>query len=122
MERLGGVANRPGHGERFEGFGVAEANGFDEGAATVAGGRPDCSVNRSHGAVRLADVGTDPGAERGPVGFRAHELDLQPVTTLAGVLKQYVVSLVTGHGAADFDEDVEVAVAVPVGEGDAVPL
>ena len=41
---------------------------------------------------------------------------------LAGVLEQDVVILVAVDGAAHLDEEVDVAVAVPVAAGDAVPF
>ena len=52
----------------------------------------------------------------------ADEPDLQPVPPVAGVLEQGVVAAVAGVAAAEDDEEVEVAVVVPVGERDAVPL
>ena len=64
----------------------------------------------------------DAGADGRPVGLLADQLHRQPVVALAGVLEQDVVVLVAGHGAAHLDEDVDVAVAVPVAAGDAVPL
>ena len=39
---------------------------------------------------------------------------------MAGVLEERVVRLVAGIASAQDDEEIEVAVAVPVGEGDAV--
>ena len=59
---------------------------------------------------------------RRAIGPGADELDLQPVAAVAGVLEQDVVGLVAGISAAQDDEQVEVAVAVPVGERDAVPF
>ena len=64
----------------------------------------------------------DPGADRRPVGLLADELDRQPVVPLAGVLEEDVVVLVAVDGAAHLDEEVDVAVAVPVAAGDAVAL
>ena len=62
----------------------------------------------------------DPGADGGAVALGARELDRQPVVSLAGVLKQHVVILVAVDGTAGLDEDVDVAVVIPVSAGDAV--
>ena len=64
----------------------------------------------------------DPGADGRPVGLLADELHGQPVVPLAGVLEQDVVILVAVDRAARLDEEVDVAVAVPVAAGHAVPF
>ena len=64
----------------------------------------------------------DPGTDGRPIGFHALELDGEPVIPLARVLKQDVVVLVAVGRAAHLDEEVDVAVAIPVGAGDAVAL
>ena len=58
----------------------------------------------------------------GPVGLLADELHREPVVALTGVLEQDVVILVAVYGAAHFDEDVEISVAIPVAAGHSVPL
>ncbi len=74
------------------------------------------------GAVGARHVDLDLGADRRPVGPGADEPDLQPVAPVPGVLEQGVVAPVAGVAAAEDDEEVEVAVVVPVGERDAVSL
>ena len=63
---------------------------------------------------------------RAPIAARLvlvpDQLDRQPVVSLAGVLKEHVVIFVAVDGAAGLDEDVDVAVVVPVAAGHAVAL
>ena len=63
-----------------------------------------------------------PGANRRSVGARADQPHGQPVVTVAGVLEQGIVSTVARCRAAGFEEQVHIAVVVPIGECDAVAL
>src|SRR5262245_7461562 len=62
----------------------------------------------------------DACAERGAVRFLADQFHGQPIVVMAWVLKQGVVELVAWTGAAQFDENVDVSVAVPVAARNAV--
>ena len=64
----------------------------------------------------------DAGPDGRPVGLPADQLDRQPVVPLTGVLEQDVVEPVAVDGPAHLDEDVDVAVSVPVAAGHSVPL
>ena len=68
------------------------------------------------------EVDPDLGARGRAVGLGADQLDFQPVVALARVLKERVVRLVARRRPAELDEEVEITVAVPVGERDSVPL
>ena len=103
-------------------FRVEQADRLDQAVAAEAGVVADGAVDRPRLAVGGLQVDPDLGPERGAVGLGADQLDLQPVAAVAGVLEQGVVGLVARSRAAELDEEVEVAVAVPVGERDAVPL
>ena len=70
----------------------------------------------------LGEVDADAGPERGAVGPGADQLDFQPVTARPRVSEQGVVRLIARRRAAQLHEQVEVAVAIVVGKGDAVPL
>ena len=88
----------------------------------VARGAADGTVDRAGLAAGPVEVDPDLGSRGHAIGLCPDELHLEPVAAVAGILEQDIVRLVAGDGAADFDEEVEVAVAVPVGERDAVPL
>src|SRR5205085_2593773 len=60
------------------------------------------------------------GADGGAVGLLADALEGHRVVPLAGVLVEDIVISVAVDGAPHLDEDVDVAVAVPVAAGDAV--
>ena len=100
--------------------GLAQADGLLErvGAEAAAGG--DVPVDGQRLVAGRDDL--DPGADGRAVGLLADELHRQPVVPLAGVLEQDVVVLVAVDGAAHLDEEIDVAVAVPVAAGHAVPL
>ena len=68
----------------------------------------------------VVDVQADAGANRRAVGFRADQLEFDPVVAEARVLEDGVHRAVAGVGAAELFEDVLVAVVVDVGKGDAV--
>ena len=82
--------------------------------------RGDVPVDRQRVVAGRDDL--DPGADGRPVGLLADELHRQPVVPLAGVLEEDVVVLVAVDGPAHLDEEIDVAVAVPVGTGDAMPF
>ena len=93
-------------------------------ARVAAEARPgrDGPVARHDRAVGAGQVDPDLGSEGRPVGPGAHQLDRQPVVAVSRVLEQDVVGPVARGRAAGLEEDVGVAVAVPVGEGHAMPL
>ena len=80
------------------------------------------AIARHERAIGAGQVDPDLGADRGAVGLGADQRDRQPVVAVPRVLEQDIMGPVAGRGAAGFEEQVEVAVAVPVGERDAVPL
>ena len=100
--------------------GLGQADGLLERVGPEAAARGDVPVDRQRLLAGRDDL--DPGADGRPVGLLADELHGQPVVPLAGVLEQDVVIPVAVDGAAHLDEEVDVAVAVPVAAGDAVPL
>ncbi len=73
-------------------------------------------------AVGRFEIDADPGTKGRAIRRGADELDLQPMTSPQRVLKQRVERLVAGRCAAELHEQVQVAVAIPVGEGNTMPL
>ncbi len=61
-------------------------------------------------------------ADGSAVGLLADQLDGQPVIALAGVLEEDVVVLIAINSAAGFNEEIDVAVAVPVAAGHPWPF
>src|SRR5262249_34394186 len=57
-----------------------------------------------------------------PIALLADQLDSQPIVPLARVLEQDIVIFISIGNTSHLDEDVEVAVAVPVGERDSMPF
>ena len=68
------------------------------------------------------DGDRDLGANRGAIALHADQVHVDPVVALAGILEQPQGVTVRGHRAANLRDDVLVAVAVEIGEGDAVSL
>ena len=101
---------------------LAQADQLDQAVAAEAGVVADRAVDRPRRPIRALRLGLDAGPDRRAIGLGADQLDLQPVAAVAGVPEQEVVRPVARNRTADLDEQVEVAVAVLVGEGDAVPL
>ena len=64
----------------------------------------------------------DACANGGPIRSLTDELDGKPVIPLAGILEENVVVTVAGGGAAHVNEDIDIAVAVPIAAGHAVSL
>ncbi len=79
-----------------------------------------CDVAVDRDRIGSSGHDLDARADRGAVALGARQLDRQPVISLAGVLKQHVVIFVAVDGTAGLDEDVDVAVRIPVAAGDAV--
>ena len=118
---LARAAVRPDDLHRVDGLGPAQADGRRQRVVAEARAAADDAVDRAP-AVGPGQAHTHPGADRGAVGPRADQAQRQPAIAVARVLEEDVVRLVAGHGAAGLEEQVQVAVAVPVGERDAVPL
>src|SRR5262249_56569853 len=76
--------------------GLGEANRLDQAVAAETAVGADRSVNGACGAVSLFEVGADLGPECRSVGPSADQLHLEPVTVMAGVLKERTVAPVTG--------------------------
>src|SRR5579884_2506213 len=68
--------------------------------------------------VSLRDC-QDTSADGRPVGLAADEFYGQPMIALAGVLKENIVILIAADSPSDLDENIDIAVAVPVAAGDA---
>src|SRR5579863_3650360 len=62
----------------------------------------------------------DPDPECRAIRLTTDELERQRAAGMARILKQGVVKLVTERRPAELDENIDVAVAVPVAAGDAV--
>ena len=99
---------------------VTESDMLLQRICAPAAARRDMSVDRQ-GMVAGCDE-LDPGADGRSVRLLTHQFDRQPVMTLARILEQDVVILVTRRGSSHLDEDIQIAVAVPVCAGDAMPF
>ena len=122
-ECLGRPARGPRDGQLRDALRVEQADGLDQAVAAEAGIVADrCGGSTATGRRRSSGR---PGSwPRGPPGWswcRSASL-LATARLEAGVLKQGVVSPVAGRRAAQLDKEVEIAVGVPVGERDSVPL
>ncbi len=117
---LGCPARRPVHFQNRDPISLAQADRLLQRVGAEAASRRDMPVDCQR--IFAACDHLDPCSDRGPVRLPAHQLYCQPVVTLSGILKQDVVILVAVDGAASLDEDVDVAVAVPVAAGHAVSL
>ena len=122
MEDLGRAARWPVDFEARDPVGVGQADVLLERVGAEAAARRDVPVNRQRLNARTRRDDVNAGTDGGPVGLLANELDREPVVALAGVLEQDVVRLVAVDHAAGLDEKVEIAVAIPVAAGDAVPF
>ena len=117
---LGRPAGRPVDLQERDPVGLGQADGLLERVGPATAARGDVPVDRQRVIAGRDDL--DPGTDGRPVGLLADELDRQPVVPLPRVLEQDVVVPIAGDRAAHLDEDIDVAVTVPVGAGDAVPL
>src|SRR5207244_856124 len=101
-------------------LGLAEADGLLKRVPPEAAAAGDVAVEALRRLARHG--GLDAGPDGRPVGLLAHQLDGEPVVVVAGVLEEDVAEAVAGGGAAELDEQVHVAVAVPIAAGHRVPL
>ena len=122
VERLAEPAGRPVDLQRRDRRGRAEPDRGSEAVATEARPAADHPVARGERRRTRSADRPGPGADGGAVGPGADQLDVQPVVAVARVLEQDVVGLVARRCAAGLEKHVDVAVAVPVGERDSVPL
>ena len=121
-ERLADPTRRPIDIEGPDRLGLTQADRAGQGVATEARPGGDGPVARRDRAHWARQIDADLGPEGGAVGPGPHQLDRQPMVAVSRVLEQDVVGPVARGGPAGLDEDVGVAVTVPVGEGDAMPL
>src|SRR5262249_1235109 len=126
-EDLRGLARRPCDPESDATQGTSQSDRGRERVATETGSAGDDPVSaKQRNVVAIAAVvvhlDVDASAQGRPVGRHADELHIEPVLPVTGVLKKEHAGLVARRGASRFEKDIDVAVAVPVGEGDAVAL
>src|SRR5262249_19124088 len=120
VEHLGRIARRPKDFERFDFGRLAGADGLFEGVGAETAAARDETVN---GLVLFAGQdGFDPRADAGPIALFANEFDSERVVSLTRIPEEHVAEAISGGGAAELLEEVQVTVAVPVGEADGVAL
>ena len=56
------------------------------------------------------------------IGLPPGQFQAQPVVSLAGVFEEDIVIAIAGYCASHLDEEIEVAVSIPIGTGDAMTL
>src|SRR5262249_3970838 len=116
-EDLGGLAGRPGDFQLRDPVGFADADVLFERVGAEAAAARHPTINGPGVLPRGHDL--DARADAGAVGFRADQLHANPmIAVAAGILKQRAAEGVARHRAAEVDEQVHVAVAVPVAHTD----
>ena len=123
-------AARPLNLQACEPGGMSQANRLLQRAGAETASTRDVPVDRQRVVPRGHNL--DSGADGRTIRLLADKFQRQPVMLLAGVvrfgaiptrvLEQNVVVSVAGRGAPHLDEDVGVAVTVPVAAGDAMAL
>ena len=116
-ESLARVRSGPPDGNFIDARGAAEAD------VQFHRVRAERSTAR-HGAVDFPPARREchARADRRAVALRADEPQVDPAVRVAGILEQPQRVPIRLHRAADFGDDVLVAVAIEIGEGDAVSL
>src|SRR5262249_36602459 len=99
---------------------LSQADGLFKWVAAEATARSDVTVNRMRGYGRQGDL--DPRAECRPVRFLALQLDREPMIGVSGILEHHAAKAVSRRRPAEFLEEINVAIAVPVAASDAVSL
>src|SRR5438552_2185454 len=97
--------------------------GWRSSAPEAAGANNMISANpAAHFLPNLPDPHRDLGANRRAIALHADQPHVDPVVALTGILEQPQRVAIRGHRSANLRDDVLVAVAVEIGEGDAVAL
>ena len=115
-EDLGRPARRPVDFEQGHPLRLARPMVCCKRASAVTAPRRNVPVDRQR--LLAGRDHLDPGADGRAIGLLAHQLHGQPVVPLAGVLKEEVVVPVSVDGAAGLDEEIDIAVTVPVAARD----
>ena len=86
--------------------------------ASPATTRADVPVDGERTISRRDDL--EPRPDCRPICFCSGQFHAQPVIPLSWVLEEDIVVAVAGGCAAHLDEQIDVAVAIPIGAGDAM--
>ena len=120
VKHLGRPAGWPVDFQNRDPVGLGQADGLLEWVCPPTAARGYVPVDRQRVIASRDDL--DPGADGRPIGLLADELHGQPVVPLTGVLEEHVMVSIAFRYATHFDENIDVAVAVPVGARHAMPF
>jgi hypothetical protein len=115
LENLGRAAGRPVDLDPLDSPRIAKTNELLQGIPAKAASRRHMAVNRSRHVTRRHHF--DSRADRRAIRLHADKPDRNPGIVMAGILKEDVVKLVSIDGTPGLNEQIGVAVAVPVATG-----
>src|SRR5262249_41554714 len=107
-EHLRRAAGRPMNLDPLDPIGVPQPDRPLEGACAEAAAGGNVPVNYERRLSSRDDL--DPRADRRAVGLLPDQLERDPATVVAGVLKQNIVVLVAVDGPSHLDENIDVSV------------
>src|SRR5215470_5121107 len=111
------MAPWPRNSERVDACRGTQPEPLAQWIAAEAAAAPDDAMDRACPAVD-GHLGAQVGAYRGAVGAPTDQVHLEPVAAAARIGEQHVAETVAAEHPARVHEDVLIAVAVEVGDGD----